>query len=833
VTASGVLDPVGRADVKLALDPASRLAGVALSGRAAGVITRGAVSNVAIALAAGAAKLSVAGSAGSASDVLEMALDAPSLAELVPLLPPAVPHTLSGGLKVSATWRGALWEGEAQAHAHADALKIGRAHSVRTLDVDFALAASPGGAAGADLAARSIRVDARAVDFVAPPGTFESARVRVEGTLARHAASVAFTSAEMAVAAAAHGGFTQTALAATGSAWSWSGTVDTLEGRGPLALRLAAPATVAYSHGRVQVGAVRLAIADGTMQVAEFTWEEGRITTSGHFSAVPLATAARIAGVALPVGSTLTLGGEWSLAATPRLNGSATIRRESGDLQLPASAAAGTPANLALGITSLEVTARFADDTIDATARYASTRGGRASATMTIGAAPGAPPGRILAAAPVTLHAQAQLATLALLQPWVGTTAVVDGQARAEITGRGTLGAITLAGTLDADAIRVDAPQYGVYFKDGRLAVHFAEGNVVVDEFVLAAGTGKFRASGAVTAATAADAATSARINWHATKFRLLNRPDLNLVVDGDGTLALANAKLALAGKLKADEGHIVYASDPSARLGDDVVVKGWPPRAEPALRASELPLGIDVALDFGDRLTFAGEGLETRLSGTLRVTTGARGLLGKGSIRAVNGTYRAFGQKLVIDPGRLIFDGPLDNPGLDIVALRKNLTVEAGVAVTGTVKVPIIALTSNPPVPDSEKLAWLVLGHGLDRTSGADFAALQTASALLLGRNAKPVTATIAESVGVDDISIKSGGPTARGAHNGASDAENRVIAIGKRLSDKLSLVYEQGLTVANSALKIEYSLTRNITLRAETGVVSGVGIQYNRSFE
>ena len=32
----------------------------------------------------------------------------------------------------------------------------------------------------------------------------------------------------------------------------------------------------------------------------------------------------------------------------------------------------------------------------------------------------------------------------------------------------------------------------------------------------------------------------------------------------------------------------------------------------------------------------------------------------GKGSIRAVNGTYHAFGQKLDIDRGRLIFDGPL-----------------------------------------------------------------------------------------------------------------------------------------------------------------------------
>ena len=36
-----------------------------------------------------------------------------------------------------------------------------------------------------------------------------------------------------------------------------------------------------------------------------------------------------------------------------------------------------------------------------------------------------------------------------------------------------------------------------------------------------------------------------------------------------------------------------------------------------------------------------------------------------------------------------------------------------------------------------------------------------------------------------------------------------------------------------ASSALKVEYALTRNVTVRAETGTVSGLGIQYNRSFD
>ena len=836
LVATGVLAPAWRAGVELALAPSSRLAGVALSGTLAGTLTQDSVRDLTLALQAGSAKLTASGSAGAAGDVLAATFDAPQLADLLPLLPPAVPRTLAGGAHATAQWRGPLRGGALDVEARGDALKIGRALTVGRLDVKFALAAGAALPDGGDLAARAIRLDASAADVVGPQGTFTLARARLDGTLARHALEVAFASEEMAIEAAAHGSLARDPPTGTDAGWRWAGTVDSLEGSGPLALRLAAPATVTYARGRVSVGEARLAVAEGSMQVAAFTWDEGRITTRGSFTAVPLATAARLAGAPLPVVSTLTLGGDWSLAATPRLNGTVTVRREGGDLQLrgeTAVSAAVDPARLAVGITALEIAARFTEDAVDATASFASTRGGSATAKVAIGAVAGAPAGRINASAPLAMSASVELPTLALLQPWIGTTAVIDGRARAELTGRGTVGRIAVSGTLLADALRLDAPRYGMHFKDGRMKAHLSDGNVVLDELVLAAGAGQFRAAGTVTAATAVDAATAARIAWHATDFRLFNRPDLHLVVDGEGTLAVAKGKLELIGKLRADEGRFVYVSDPQATLGDDVVVKGRPRPAAPVLRASDLPLVVDLALDMGDRLSFAGEGLDTGLTGTVRVTTGPRGFIGKGSLRAVNGTYRAFGQRLVIDPGRLFFDGPLDNPGLDIVALRKNLTVEAGVAVTGTVKVPIIALTSNPPVPDSEKLSWLVLGRGLDRTSGTDFAALQAASALLLGRDSKSVTATIAESVGVDDIAIKSAGGTARGTRGGTADAGGNVVAVGKRLSDRLSLVYEQGLTVANSALKIEYALTRGITLRAETGVVSGIGIQYSRSFE
>jgi translocation and assembly module TamB len=193
-----------------------------------------------------------------------------------------------------------------------------------------------------------------------------------------------------------------------------------------------------------------------------------------------------------------------------------------------------------------------------------------------------------------------------------------------------------------------------------------------------------------------------------------------------------------------------------------------------------------------------------------------------------VNGTYFAFGQRLDIDRGQLIFDGPADNPALDVVALRRNLSVEAGVEVTGTVNVPRVRLVSNPPVPDGEKLSWLVTGQGLDRASRADLAALGAASASLLGTGQRPLTTTIANSLGLDDISLRSSSTA-----TSTTGTSSQVVAFGKRISDRMTLVYEQGLTVATNALRIEYTLSRTLTLRAEAGVVSSLGLFFRRTYD
>jgi translocation and assembly module TamB len=129
--------------------------------------------------------------------------------------------------------------------------------------------------------------------------------------------------------------------------------------------------------------------------------------------------------------------------------------------------------------------------------------------------------------------------------------------------------------------------------------------------------------------------------------------------------------------------------------------------------------------------------------------------------------------------------------------------------------------------VPDNEKLAWLVLGHGLDSTTSAESVALQAAMAALAGSGSEQLGQRVAKSFGLDDISF-------RGASNARpGTTASQVVAVSKRLTDKLSLIYEQGISLANNSLRIEYVLSRTVTLRAEAGLVNGFGIYYTRSFD
>jgi translocation and assembly module TamB len=822
IKARGVLRPQWRADAAIVVAKGSSVEGLAASGTFEGRIAPGSVRDAKLAAMLGSATLRASGDVGRAGDRVKLALDVPRIDELAPLLPASVPQPASGALEADGhlTMADGIPGGEIRFMGRS--LHFGP-HAAATLRGHASLA-PPDPGARKPLAERALALDVTATQARIAERALDTVHATAQGTLARHHVTLALRTGDVDATLAADGALTNVENQAVAE---WNATLTAFENRGPVAIRLRAPAKVALRAGYARVADADIDLARGRARIAEFAWDHGRVTTRGSISGVDVANAAKLAGLTLPADTTLVAGGEWSIAAAPRLNGSFEIHRERGDILVDLSSD-GTTQRRGLGVTALTINGTFADDALDAKATFAAERAGTASASLAIGAGSGASSGKIEKSAPLTLAAHAELASLAVFQPWFGTNAALGGRAQVDVAAAGTVGDPVWSGSVSGEALRIDAPQYGVNATNGQLRAHLAPDGIVIDTARFEGGTGVFTAEGVI-ALPGARTSAPTRVTWKAEKFRATNRPDLRLVIDGDGTLALENKRLALDGKVTIVEGHIEYESTPSGELAADIVIKGRTPLSRRETGARDLPLALELDVDLGRSLTFAGEGLETGLGGRVRITTAPAGtLIGRGTIRAVNGTYFAFGQKLTIDRGRLIFDGPLDNPALDIVALRKNLAVEAGVELTGTVKVPRVRVTSSPPVPENEALAWLVTGQGLDSASRVDYAALSAASAALLGKRGKPFTAELAQRIGLDDISLQSSGTA-----SGDDGLSSQVVVFGKRISDRLSLGYEQGLSLASSAIRLEYALSRRVTLRAEAGAVSGVGIAYRRSFQ
>jgi translocation and assembly module TamB len=281
-----------------------------------------------------------------------------------------------------------------------------------------------------------------------------------------------------------------------------------------------------------------------------------------------------------------------------------------------------------------------------------------------------------------------------------------------------------------------------------------------------------------------------------------------------------------MKGELRADSGHFEIGSDSLPQLDDDVEVQGAPQgEVRVARKQGPLPLDLDLKLDLGSRLTLRAYGFNGGVTGQVRVYTGPAGeLLAQGRVEAVKATFYAYGQELEVDPGTLIFDGPIGNPALEITAWRRHQQVQAGLRVTGTVQAPLVQLVSNPAVSENEKLSWLVLGRPPGDAAGADLALLQAASGALFSRgDQEPLQRRFAKRLGFDELTVR-----------GSSQVEGNVVALGKRYSDNIYISFEQAISTTTEYLvKLDYALTQRFSLRGQTGTTSGVGVFYRYSWD
>jgi translocation and assembly module TamB len=419
------------------------------------------------------------------------------------------------------------------------------------------------------------------------------------------------------------------------------------------------------------------------------------------------------------------------------------------------------------------------------------------------------------------------LPDLAGASPWLPVGWRLGGQLRGALTLAGSLGAPLYQGSVTGSALALRNIFEGVNLRDGALAIALRGTDARVERFEFK-GAGDAGGTLRATGDASFGASPQAQLRIVADQFKALDRIDRRIAISGNADVALRDKTVRVGGGFKIDNGLIDVSRSDAPHNDSDVVVvnrPGEPPLPPPdaiakvgktsLAPANPTPRAIvDLRVDLGDALRLRGSGLDTRLGGQLRITTPQGRLAVTGVIQAVDGTYSAYGQNLVIDHGSITFSGEVANPRLDILAVRPDIDIRVGVVVSGQAANPRVRLYSEPGLSDFDTLTWLVLGRAPEGVGRDDTALLQRAAlALLAGQ--RGASDGIVSKLGLDSLSVH--GST----NNGVTGT---VVSLGKQISKRLYVGYEHALSGTGGTLELIYRIASRITVRARAGADTSI---------
>ncbi len=639
---------------------------------------------------------------------------------------------------------------------------------------------------------------------------------------------------------------------------TWQGQLATLNvaasdpavATGTWTLNLRRPFDIRWASGNLEAGAGEALLTapvrpqanrGGAQDAAVLAWEpvnwrSGELRTAGRLTGLPLAWMELVGGPQL-AGSVLSgdmvFDAQWdaNLGATPRLR--ASLARSSGDITVLAETAEGAAARVRAGVREARLSMVSEGEAVTATLRWDSERGGTADGQMATRLARGGTTGWLWPDnAPLSGKLRAQLPRIGVWSLLAPPGWRLRGSLTTDLTIAGTRADPQLTGAVGAEDLSLRSVVDGIELQNGRLRGHLEGRRLLIDEFVLR-GAGPAESGGALVATgegSWTDSGPQVRMSAQVTRLRASIRSDRQLTVSGTIAARHDATGTHVNGNLKVDRALIILPEEATPKLGDDVVVRGAAgPVTQVEARASEQAartpaqrVTLAVDLDLGNDFRVQGVGIDTRLRGTLAVSgqsIAAPRLVG--TIQATGGEYRAYGQRLDIERGVVRFTGPLDNPALDIRAIRPNLVQRVGVQITGRALSPFVRLYSEPDMADVEKLSWLVTGRA-SASGGAEAALVQQAAlALLASRSGAAGKRGLAASLGLDELSFKREGP------------EGPSVTLGKRFGRNFYAAYERSLSGALGTLYVFYDLTQRVTVRAQTGERTAVDLIYTFTFD
>ena len=272
------------------------------------------------------------------------------------------------------------------------------------------------------------------------------------------------------------------------------------------------------------------------------------------------------------------------------------------------------------------------------------------------------------------------------------------------------------------------------------------------------------------------------------------------------------------------------------------------------------LNLNLNLALDMGEDVSINIKGIQGFVDGILHIKQlPKQAMTANGELKLRDGRFEAYGQKLYIQQGELIFLGQqIDNPNLRVRAVRRFTQTNAqfsgsndlldfndtnldstnfgnkttvGITVSGRLDTPRVKLFSSPSnLSEANILSMLLLGKPADQASksgGQILLQAMTSMHLDSGSKGLKMLQDLQKSTGVDlDVQNSSMG-------NDSSDFSKTSLVVGKSITKRIYLKYNVGLFQENSSVfTLTYLLNKFLSIKVTASDIgNGIDVMYSRS--
>ena len=440
-----------------------------------------------------------------------------------------------------------------------------------------------------------------------------------------------------------------------------------------------------------------------------------------------------------------------------------------------------------------------------ATARIALVDVGSMSARLNI---PRLAKGVQIQSQPLSGRIDVNLNNLAFLEGFVPDVNDPAGSLTGGYDLSGTVGSPRFVGEARLANGKADIPRLGIELRDLKLAaIGDGSGALSIDGSVRSGkGTLTIKGKAGVPAPE-----TPIRLAISGSGIQAMDTEEIKLVVSPDLDVTYDRKLLRVAGDVTVPSADIEMEKrgekGPVTASKDVVFVNAGdapPPQETMAIAARvRIILGKDVNMNV--------LGLKAKPTGSiLAVEEPGKVTTGVGELELKEGTFKAYGQDLTIERGRVIFaGGPINNPYLDVRAFRRadDGTV-AGINAKGTLETPEVTLWSNPTMEQSQQLAYLLMGRPLNQVSPQEGDRLANAANALGLRGGNLLAKKLAARFGLEEARIESDG-----------SLDQASLVVGKYLSPKLYVTYGIGLFEPINTFRVRYLLSEKWTLQAESG--------------